>query len=144
MTATLQFAGAVGVDPDRRSLRDLWQMFVGCQRLIRKQTIWQSVALFSEKLDVNEFLRCGSSAATDAGPLVTDPELKAKVDEEVARIVAARQAREAESVAIAQQATQRPAVAAAACPGCNGAKFIQRGRARMACPRCRGRGKVGG
>jgi hypothetical protein len=139
VTACYHFAGPH--DPTRFSLRDLWLMFCGRQAAIRRQVLWQASVLFNEKLDVQEFLRCGSLAAAAERGVTMSDELRAAVEEEQGRL--ARE-REAAIEAAKPKVTIVDEVAGPEklCPACNGAKRIQRGRSQLKCRRCNGRGKV--
>jgi hypothetical protein len=142
VTACYHFAGPH--DPTRFTLRDLWLLYVGRQKEIRQHVVWQSIVLFNDKIDVRDFLRCGSTSSVDRGPLITDPELKRKVDEESAKMIEAKRAAEARHVAAAQVASGVTAGERRTCPQCGGAKIILRGRSRLACRACNGSGKVSG
>lgn len=141
MTACYRFAGACSQDPSRFTLRDLWLMYVGRQALIRQQVLWQDSVLFNEKLDIQEFLRCGSLAAASERGVTMSDELRAAVEAEQGRInrereAAAEAAKPKVTIVDEKPGPEKP------CPGCNGAKRIQRGRSQLKCRTCNGRGKV--
>lgn len=64
-----RFAGVIGIAVDGFSLRDLWLMYCGKMQAIRQQVIWQSQVLLAEKLNMQEFLKHGSTGGGVANPV---------------------------------------------------------------------------
>jgi len=138
VNACYRFAGACGVQPTF-TLRELWQMYVGRQVLIRHHVLWQASVLFNDKLDAAEFLRCGSLKAAAQAKLTMSDTLREAVEAEQGRLNRERQTAVA---IIVDDAGQRDPASEMTCHACNGAGRMYRGRSLLRCRLCNGRGKV--
>lgn len=82
------FAGIVGVSPRGFTLRQLWWMAEGELKARRRSNLEVATLVWSlSEIDCEDYLHFGQMTGTGSGgPVQIPPELRGRLDEEIARI----------------------------------------------------------